>query len=57
MASTMMYVSHAHTKEIIDQYLGEAEEVWKEIAHALRDGTLEGLLEGPVCHSDFARLT
>ncbi len=57
LASNVIYVSHAHTKKIVDQYLEAADEVFGKIAKAVRSGTLKNLLEGPVCHSGFKRLT
>lgn len=56
LASTLVYISLAHTKQIVDQYLTEAEEVFQTIARAVREGSLDDLLEGPVCHAGFARL-
>jgi len=57
LASNVTYISYAHTEEVIDKYIKEASEVFGLIASALKSGTLEGLLEGPVCHSGFKRLT
>lgn len=57
LASTVVYVSYAHTKEIVDQYLEQADEVFKAIAWAYQKNELAKMLEGPVCHSGFSRLT
>jgi glutamate-1-semialdehyde aminotransferase len=57
LASNIIYVSYAHTKDIVDIYLKEADEVFGVISSALKKGTLEKLLESPVCHSGFKRLT
>lgn len=57
LASNVVYVSYAHTEEIVDQYLHAADEVFGMIAKAVKSGSLEGLLDGPVCHSGFSRLT
>jgi glutamate-1-semialdehyde aminotransferase len=57
LASNVIYVSYAHTKDIVDKYLKEADEVFGIIASALKNGSLEELLESPVCHSGFRRLT
>jgi glutamate-1-semialdehyde 2,1-aminomutase len=56
LASTVLYICQAHTREIVDRYLREAGEVLSGIADAKRSGTLEGMLEGPVCHTGFRRL-
>lgn len=57
LASNIIYLSFAHTKETINKYLQAAEEVLKIIKSAQIKGTLKNLLEGPVCHSGFSRLT
>ena len=57
LASTAIYLSLAHTPEIIDRYLAAAGEVFATIAKHSSAGTLESALEGPVCHSGFKRLT
>ena len=56
LATTAIYVSYAHTQEIADQYLAVASHIFGKISQALKSGTLEDLLEGPVCHSGFKRL-
>lgn len=56
LATTAIYVSFAHTKEIVDKYLKTASEVFGKISEALKSGVLEKMLEGPVCHSGFKRL-
>lgn len=57
LASNLTYVSLAHTKEIADKYVGTAGKVIKNIKKAIKKGNLESMLEGPVCHSGFQRLT
>lgn len=56
LATTAIYVSYAHTKEIVDQYLAVANKVFGRISEALKTGVLEKMLEGPVCHAGFKRL-
>lgn len=56
LAATAIYVSYAHTKEIVDQYLAVADKVFGRISEALKAGALEKRLEGPVCHAGFKRL-
>lgn len=56
LASNVIYVSYAHTKEIVDKYLFAVEEVMKLISENIKFGNLKEMLEGPVCHSGFNRL-
>ena len=56
LATTAIYVSYAHTREIVDQYLAVANKVFGRISEALKAGVLEKMLEGPVCHAGFKRL-
>jgi len=56
LAGTLIYVSLAHTKKIVDQYLKAAAEVLGSIAQAIRKGRLKKMLKGPVCHGGFKRL-
>lgn len=57
LASTLLYSSMAHTKEIIDQYLNELDGIFNTI-HKCDEKQLsvDKLLEGPVCHGGFKRL-
>ena len=57
LATNAIYVSYAHTKEIVDQYLEAAREVFGWISDAIKAGTLKEMLDGPVCHEGFKRLT
>jgi glutamate-1-semialdehyde 2,1-aminomutase len=57
LASNLIYLSYAHTNEIIDKYCDVAYKVFKKIKLAQNDGSLMTLLEGPICHSGFTRLT
>jgi len=57
LTSSLMYLSWAHTKEVLDQYLIAADETFGIIESSLESGALEQLLEGPVCHSGFKRIT
>lgn len=56
LASTVIYVSLAHTKKIVDLYLKNAREVFTLISQAKKDNKLKKLLKGPVCHAGFKRL-
>ena len=57
LASNLIYLSYAHTDKIIDQYCELAFDVFKKIKAAQTNGTMMKILEGPICHSGFARLT
>jgi len=57
LASNVVYVSYAHSKDIIDAYLKEAEAVFNMIAASIKKGKLKEMLEGPLCHGGFHRLT
>ena len=56
LASTVVYLSSAHTKDIILHYSDNIREVSGLIKRAIHEGTLKSLLKGPVCHSTFGRL-
>ncbi len=57
LASTAFYVSYAHTPKLVDRYLSDTEEVFCLIKGAIDSGRPESLLQGPVCHTGFRRLT
>lgn len=57
LTSNVIYVSFAHTKGVIDKYFIESHKVFSDIKLAQKRGKLNDLLEGPVCHSGFSRLT
>jgi len=50
------YASLAHTEEHVDAYLAAADEIFDELAEAVRQGDVAGRIGGPVRHSGFARL-
>lgn len=56
LASNVIFVSFAHTPEIVDQYLCAMDEVLEMIVKAQKKEALEELLNGPVCHGGFKRL-
>ncbi len=57
LASNLTYLSIAHTPDIVDKYLDQADQVLVQIKKFIEQGVLAGKLEGPVCHSGFQRLT
>ncbi len=57
IASNAFYTTYAHTKEIIDEYLKNVDEVFGIIADLNgRNEKVQEQLQGPVCHSGFGRL-
>lgn len=57
IASNAFYVSFAHSKEVIKEYLENVESVFQKIKEIQkRCETVESYLEGPICHSGFGRL-
>ena len=54
LASNLTYLTYAHTSQVIEDYLSGLEEVLEQV-RATND--LRSLLEGPVCHRGFKRLT
>jgi len=56
LAKTAIYVTLAHTDEIIEKYTTAIYEVFGEIADALSKGEVSQRLKGPVAHTGFRRL-
>lgn len=57
LTAPSVYVSMAHTVEIVDQYLNTADEVFSILAKAINEGTVEALLETKIRSDAFVRLT
>jgi glutamate-1-semialdehyde 2,1-aminomutase len=57
LASNAFYANYAHTDDDIEQYDAAVQSTFRELAHAIEHGTVTSLLEGPVAHTGFARLT
>ena len=57
LASNVIYLSFTHTKEIIDNYAVAVTDVFDQIRKHPIDNRISELLDGPVCHSGFQRLT
>ncbi len=57
LAGSSVYVSYSHTKEIVEDYLNAVDEVFKIIAQEIKENKISDLLEDPVAHSGFQRLT
>lgn len=56
LATTSFYACTEHTTEILDGYFSELEKVFLKIKECEDGQNIYDLLEGPVCHSGFARL-
>ena len=56
LASTLCYLSIAHTPKIIDKYLEDLNEVFAKIKKLNNINDFKEVLEGPICHSSFERL-
>ena len=57
LASNAFYMSHAHSEEIIAEYLEYVDQVFGMIAEIRNKGErVEDHLQGTVCHSGFGRL-
>jgi len=56
LASTIFFVTYAHTKEHCEKYLSELTEVVHIISNAIKSKNLKDLLDDEVCHGGFARL-
>ncbi|HRK62361.1 MAG TPA: aminotransferase class III-fold pyridoxal phosphate-dependent enzyme [Candidatus Omnitrophota bacterium] len=56
LASNQVFLSLAHTPEVIDDYLAAAEAVFCDIKAKMTSKSLLASLRGPVCHSGFQRL-
>jgi len=57
LASTSCYTCLAHTPDVLEPYLDALDEVFGLIAECEEGHPVEDLLEGPVCHGGFRRLT
>jgi glutamate-1-semialdehyde aminotransferase len=57
LAGAAVYVTLAHRPEAVENYLNACREVFALLANALRNKTVASLLNGPVAHSGFSRLT
>lgn len=57
LASKSVYVSFAHTKRNVNEYLTHADEVFSLIAKTIAQGRTGQILKGPVAHKGFTRLT
>ena len=56
LSTPLVYVSTAHTEQVLDLYFENLELVFGTIKEAINQDNLENILDGPVCHSGFSRL-
>jgi glutamate-1-semialdehyde 2,1-aminomutase len=57
LATRGFYPTYAHEPHHVDKYLTAVEEVFSLLATAIGSGEISDLLNGPVAHSGFQRLT
>lgn len=57
LAGRGVYATFAHTEADVDAYVAEVAEVFSRIADAMADERLQAILEGPLAHNGFKRLT
>jgi len=57
LSKTALYLSYAHTKEDIDYYLQNINEVFEELGILINKKEIEKNLIGPIAHTGFTRLT
>jgi glutamate-1-semialdehyde aminotransferase len=57
LASKSVYVSWSHKENHVKKYLENVDEVFGIIKEAIEKKKIYGLLEGPIAHADFRRLT
>ena len=57
LATNSVYVSFAHDKKVVDEYIDNLDEVFSIIVKCENtDLDIDELLDGEVCHVDFTRL-
>jgi glutamate-1-semialdehyde aminotransferase len=57
LATTSMYMNYSHEDHHIDGYLEAVDETFHLLAKAIKNEEVDQLLQGPVRHSGFERLT
>ena len=56
LGSNAIYLTLAHTYEILDKHREAVDKVFEQIAGHIKAGDAEEAIGGPVCHSGFTRL-
>lgn len=57
LAFGTVYVSYSHTEQHIEKYLTAVDEVFAILSNAIKESSVNRLLEGPVAQEGFKRLT
>lgn len=57
LAGKAFYATFAHQEDIVCKYLEEADEVFGRMSEAITKDRVASLLNGPVAHAGFSRLT
>jgi glutamate-1-semialdehyde 2,1-aminomutase len=57
LATKGFYASYAHQEEHVEKYMAAAEEAFNMINHTLKKADIGDMLNGPVAHQGFQRLT
>ena len=57
LATTSMYMNYSHKDQHIEGYLEAVDETFRMLAKAIQNEEVSQLLQGPVRHSGFERLT
>jgi glutamate-1-semialdehyde 2,1-aminomutase len=57
LASNAFYATYAHSDDDVDQFSAAVHEIFDQLAKAIEAGQVMAMLNGPVAHSGFARLT
>ena len=56
LGSTAIYLTLAHTNEILEKHRDAVDKVFEQIAAHIKARDAEEAIDGPVCHSGFTRL-
>jgi glutamate-1-semialdehyde 2,1-aminomutase len=57
LLGSSIYTTYAYNEEIIENFIGDSDEVFSFLKKALQDGEMLTILEGGVIHPGFKRLT
>ncbi len=56
LATTSVYACMAHSDVVLEHYLEALDSIFEKIKWCENGGSVDSLLEGPLCHSGFKRL-
>lgn len=56
LASTAFYVSYSHSKEVIEKYSNEVDNVFEKLSFYIEKNKLSNYIETSICQSGFERL-